>query len=440
MNQPQTSPTDSDSIAASVPESPSKPARLLSLDTFRGLIMCSLAINGLAFAATAKRLGYGPDVEVTTFTGRVWQLLAFHNSHPFWNSQFWVIGCSYWDLIQPSFMFMVGVSMPYSFASRRKQGHSRLKLSSHALIRALVLIALGVFLQTRNSGLDSNRLLTNVLSQIGLGYFFVYLLLGRSFRLHVLTAVIVLAGYWVWFIQHPTPDPLPPAAAESIVGLSVPDSVAARFALNVDPATELDVKLFNSLPHGKEIGAHPAGYVTLNFIPSAITMLFGVMAGTLLRSERDDRQKVLQLVAAGAVCMTIAVLLSYTVCPVVKKIWTPAWTLYSGAWVVWILAGLYWIIDVRGWKKWTLPLVIVGMNSLAMYLMGSLLKGWVSERLQVYLGDEWLRAWLSQSWNLELSKNLFAGPYGATIQAAMVFGVFWLACLYLYRNKMFFRI
>ena len=94
--------------------------RLLSLDTFRGLIMCTLAVNGFALAATAKQLGYTPDAEVDSAAGWIWQTLAFHNSHPFWNSQFYVVGCSYWDLIQPAFMFMVGVAMPYSFASRRQ--------------------------------------------------------------------------------------------------------------------------------------------------------------------------------------------------------------------------------------------------------------------------------------------------------------------------------
>ncbi len=96
-------------------ESDRQPAeRLLSLDAFRGLVMCTLAVNGFAFASTAKRLGYGPDADVDTYAGSIWQFLAFHNTHPEWNSQFYVVGCSFWDLIQPAFMFMVGVAMPYS--------------------------------------------------------------------------------------------------------------------------------------------------------------------------------------------------------------------------------------------------------------------------------------------------------------------------------------
>jgi predicted acyltransferase len=169
-------------------------------------------------------------------------------------------------------------------------------------------------------------------------------------------------------------------------------------------------------------------------------MLLGLMAGVLLKSDKTENQKVINLILGGLVCMAVAVALSYTLCPVVKKIWTPAWTLFSGAWVLWILAALYWVIDVRGWKFWTFPLVVVGMNSLAMYLMGSLLKRWVSERFETYLGDEWVRTTAMQNFQFEIPKSVFGGPYGASIEAAIVFTIFWLICLYLYRNKLFLRI
>jgi predicted acyltransferase len=264
---------------------------------------------------------------------------------------------------------------------------------------------------------------TNVLAQIGLGYFFVFLLMGRSFRVQVATALIVLVGYGAWFVQHPAPDPLPGAAAESISGLSVPQHIAEHFSLGENPAADFDVWLFNTLPRTKKHTAHSGGYATLNFIPSAVTMLLGVMAGTLLRSGRDEKEKLRFLVIGGATCIGVAVVLSFTLCPVIKKIWTPAWALYSGAWVLWILGGLYWLIDVRGWRAWTFPLVVVGMNSLAMYLMGMLLRRWVSDRFEVYLGDQ-----------------IFAGSYGPAIEAIAVFAVFWLVCLYLYRSKIFFRV
>ena len=421
------------------------PGRLTSLDTFRGLIMCALAISGFRFATTAQRLGYGPETEVSSWTvsswtGHVWQWLGFHTSHPFWNSQFWVVGVSFWDLIQPSFMFMVGVSMPYSYGSRAEKGDSKWRLAGHAIVRSFVLILLGVFLQTQYVGLESKWPTVNVLSQIGFGYFFVYLMLHWRFITQIISSIVVLAAYWAWYSLYPTPEPLPPEAMKSIADFSVLDGFSLPFAHNVGPALHLDLWLFNLLPHSEPVLANSGGYATLNFIPSMITMLFGVMAGTLLRSYRTPSKKVKTLLAGGLVCMLIAVALSFTVCPIVKKIWTPSWTLFSGAWVLWFLAALYWIIDVQGWRRWTFPLVIVGMNSLVMYLLGMTLRGWVAGRYQTYLADEWLRTWAAENVGTQIPEELFAGTYGATIQVIAVFAVFWLFCYYLYRNKLFFRI
>jgi predicted acyltransferase len=320
-------------------------------------------------------------------------------------------------------MFMVGVAMPYSYASRRIRGHSPRKQLSHALIRAIVLVLIGVFLQTQRNWFDTYNLFTNVLAQIGLGYFFVYLLLGRSAKLQIGAAAIVLTIYGAWLVLFPVPDPLPAAAAESIQSLSVPENIARHYAIGTNAAAQADLALLNLIPHDQPLQTHPAGYATLNFIPAAITMLLGVLAGTLLNSSVPARDKVVRLLLGGLLCMTVAVTASYTVCPVIKKIWTPAWTLYSGAYVLWTLAALYWLIDVKQWRRWTFPLVVVGTNSLAMYLMGMLIKRWIADRYRNYFGPE-----------------IFSGIYGPTVQAVCVFAVLWLICLYLYRSKLFFRI
>ncbi len=411
--------------------------RLVSLDAMRGLIMCLLACNGLALAKTARKLGYGPNVEVDSFVGQVWQFLSFHNSHPIWTSQFYYVGCSMWDLIQPAFMFMVGVAMPYSYAKRRQRGDSELNLTLHAAIRAFVLVAIGVYLQTRNSGLASNRLFTNVLSQIGLGYFFVFLLLGRSFKFQLAAGISVLLAYWYWLFQYPVLE-LTQAAVDSIASLHVNETVGQHFALTGNGAADVDVKLLNWLFETKEpIAAHKAGYTTLNFIPSAVTILIGVFAGSLLKSDRSATQKVTWLMLGGLIAMVLAVVASVTVCPVVKKIWTPSWVLFSGAWVLWILALLYWIVDIRGFKRWTFPLVVVGMNSLAMYLMGMLFKGTINANLKTYLGKNLGDNKADHSGFVEA---MFLGPYAPTLQSIGVFIVLWLICFYLYRNKLFFRV
>ena len=392
-----------------------KAQRLASLDAFRGFIMMTLAAGGFGFVRTARGLGYWPGAETETVAGRVWNGLAFHTSHPQWNSQFYVVGCSYWDLVMPAFMLMVGVAMPYSYASRRARGDSQWKLAGHAAWRALVLVLLGMFLQTRNGG-GWERLLTNVLSQMGLGYFFVFLLLGRGFRLQLAAAVAILVGYWTLMVWWPVPAPLPDTASAGIEELTpaVP-SLAPHFAKHSDEGAAFDRWLLGT--------ANPGGFGTINFIPATVTMLLGVMAGQLLRESRSDREKLYGLLVGGAVCMVVAVVAGFTVCPVVKRIWSPSFTLFTGAWVLWMLAGFYWLIDVRSWKWWTFPLVVIGVNSLAIYLMEMLIRKWTAERLHVYLGE-----------------TMFAGPYGPTIEAVCVLAVFWLACWYMYRNKIFLRI
>ena len=399
-----------------------KPERLLSLDALRGVIMVTLISHGLGLAQTAKQLGHWPEPGDESFLAHLWNALAFHSSHPAWNSQFYVLGVSYWDLIQVGFMFMVGVAMPYSFASRRAKGHGEGKLILHAAWRALILIILGVFLQTRNN-LETSNLFTNVLTQIGLGYFLIYFLLGRKFRTQLIVGISVLVAYFALQITWPVPDPLPPKATASIETLSTPDVVSKHFAQDVNVGADFDRWLLNLFPREKEFIANGGGYVTLNFIPSAITMLMGVMAGQLLRGSRSNRDKLKKLLFAGAICMVIAVVASFTICPAVKKIWTPGWTLFSGAWLLWILAGFYFVIDMIGWKRWTWPFVIVGLNPLAAYMMSMLFNRWVEDRMDVYLGE-----------------GIAASPYAPIWYASGGLFFYWLVCLYLHRNRWYLRV
>lgn len=423
-----------------------KMSRLVSLDTFRGIIMCTLAVNGFAFSDTAKKLGY-LDVEPESWAARSWQWLAFHTDHTFWNSQYYVIGCSYWDLIQPAFMLMVGVAIPYSFASRINRGDSTVRVFLHAAWRALVLVLLGIIIQCGNQGLEYYSVLGNVLAQIGLGYFVACLLIGVRPRYQIGTAVCILAGYWLFMVSVPIHE----TTAEQIISqnvdtsellhpqwyspenvdaritqskdelMSVSMNVARQFTRHTNVPESMDRWFLNKIPRKTPFLLNPEGFATLNFIPSLVTIVMGLIAGQLLRSSSTEKQKVAYLMAGGAICMTIAMIAGFTVCPIIKRIWTPSWTLFSGAWVLWMLAALYWVIDIRGIKFWTWPFVVVGKNSLAIYLMYFLLFRWTAHRIQVYFGE-------------------FSGSYSPTIEACAVFSVFWLACLYLHSNKLFLRV
>ena len=182
----------------------------------------------------------------------------------------------------------------------------------------------------------------------------------------------------------------------------------------------------NLLPQRTPWVLNSGGYQTINFIPSLATMLFGLMCGELLRSGRAPQRKLVILIAAGLGGLAAGLIWSWLGCPLVKRIWTPSWALYSTGWCCLILATLYAILDVRQWRAWSFPLLVVGMNSIAIYSMGMLLRSWTAKTLQVHFGDD-------------LFKVLGAAnaPF---VQAMLVGLVFWLACWWMYRRRIFLRI
>ncbi len=247
------------------------PARLGSLDAYRGFVMIALASRGFGIAQTAKNL---PD-------SSVWQTLGYQFSHVPW------VGCAFWDLIQPSFMFMVGVSLPFSYAARLSQGHTWSALLLHAAWRAVVLVCLGIFLISQ-SGDRPNFEFVNVLTQIGLGYVFLFLLWNRPTWLQLLVGQIILIAYWAWFAATPLPPNdfdlttlVPEKFNEFLTGF------AAHWQMNANPAAYFDKWFLNLFPRDKPFEFNSGGYTTLNFIPSLVTMLFGLMTGEAIRSSES---------------------------------------------------------------------------------------------------------------------------------------------------------
>lgn len=383
------------------PNDSAQAGRLLSLDTYRGLVMFFLAANGFGVAAAAKRAGE---------TAPGWlKTLAFHNSHPEWISQFHLVGVSLWDLIQPSFMFIVGVSMPWSYAKRAQLGHSRARRARHAWGRALLLVALGVLLTSQRQP-ETNWMFTNVLCQIGLGYGLLFFLVGRPLRIQALAGAAVLALTWLAMVSHPAP--------EGAAGF------AAHFQQGTNAIEAFDRWFLNLFPRSKPFEGNPGGYGTLNFAPAFVTMLMGAMCGQYLREKAPaGGAKVKRLALAGLACLILGVALGATVCPIVKRIWTPSWVLFSGAYCIWLLALLHGIVDLKGWKTWTFPFVVVGLNPITAYVMSMTLKGWVGDNLRTHLPDAW-----------------FSGGAGPVVEASLVMAVFWLILWWMYRHQIFIRL
>lgn len=420
------------------------PARLASLDAYRGFIMTMLAAVGFGMYSFTT---LPPDAPVwNTLDYEIWHPLAFHFEHPVWQSNFdlpgqeawyWKIGVSFWDLIQPAFMFMVGVAMVFSYAKREALGHSTARRAGHAFWRALVLVLLGVFLAS-NGRSQTDWNFVNVLAQIGLGYLFVYALLGRKFWIQLVALVVILAGYWLFFYLYTPPDDYNYAK----VGATMEEGTLlegqmAPWSKNANAAHDVDVWLLNQFPRPKSepFEFNEGGYTTLNFIPAIGTMLLGVFCGRLLRSQARWWQKFFLLVFGGAVCMALGVVAGEFACPIVKRIWTPSWVLFSGGWVIWMLAAFYLLVDLCRLRWLAFPLIVVGMNSIAMYMMGQLMRPWSLGQIKThFLGLlQHIELWTGTRY---LADNL----YGHVIWPTAIFLFFWLIIFWMYRQKFFVKI
>ena len=178
------------------------PGRLVSLDAFRGFIMMMLAATGFGIAQFAKIDDSSAVWQVHNH--EYWNRVAWHFDHPVWRSAFDLYKVSFWDLIQPAFMFMVGVAMPFSYARRSQQDHSFLRRALHALMRSVTLVLIGVFL--KSLGKDHTTWeFPNVLCQIGLGYFFAWCLLNFKPIVQGAALISILVGYWGLFFFNPPP-------------------------------------------------------------------------------------------------------------------------------------------------------------------------------------------------------------------------------------------
>jgi heparan-alpha-glucosaminide N-acetyltransferase len=384
--------------------------RVASVDAYRGLVMLLMMGEVLKFTRVSKAI---PD-------SGFWSFLAHHQSHSAW------VGCTLHDMIQPSFSFLVGVALPFSLARRAKEGQPQWRLTLHAFWRALALVLLGVFLRSTHSN-HTNWTFEDTLSQIGLGYGFLYLLALRSVRVEWIALGVILAGYWLLFALYPLPGPSFDWVGAGVKPEQMLPGFAAHWSLNTNPAWAFDTWFLNLFPPNNWFKNNSGGYSTLSFIPTLGTMILGLIAGGVLCSGRQALAKVKWLAIAGVVALGAGWLLGFTgICPVVKRIWTPSWTLFSGGWCFLILSGFYWVMDLRNRRSWAFLLTVIGMNSIAAYLIAHLFVDFIGKALPRHLGRSWIT---------------FAGPaYEPMLLGAGILLVEWLMLLWMFRRKVFLRI
>ena len=350
-----------------------------------------------------------------------WAFLASQQTHVDW------AGCSLHDTIQPGFSFLVGVAIPYSIASRMAKGGAFPGMLIHALWRSLLLVALGVFLRSGNST-QTNFTFEDTLSQIGLGYPILFLLAWKPPRWHWGALGVILAGYWLAWAMYPVAGPgfdyqavgVPQDWAHHYTGF------AAHWNKNSNLGSAFDQWFLNLFPRATPFVANRGGYLTLSFIPTLATMILGLAAGRWLR-ESAPEMPMKKLLMAGAIGIAAGLLLHVTgVCPVVKRIWTPSWTLFSGGICFLFLAGFCWLIEAKGYRKWAFPLVVIGTNSIAAYLIAHWWERFVTSSLRINLGA---RAFQFAGVELE-----------PLVLGLAVLAAYWVFLYWMYKKKLFLKI
>jgi predicted acyltransferase len=358
--------------------------RLYSLDVFRGATM---------FFLIAEAAGFHHNFYEWVKDYPLVEPFARQLHHHPWN------GLRFWDLIQPFFMFIVGVAMPFSLRKRLASG-TRHQVTRHILKRCFLLFAFGVLLHC----VYSHALvweLWNVLVQLAFTILIAYAIMNLSHKYQLLISAGLLLLTEILYRLYNPQDP---------------------FNHGNSFGSFMDMVLMGQINDG--------GWVTINFIPTAAHTIWGVVCGQLLLSTKTGVQKAKALVIWGVVLLIAGYgmdLLGIT--PIIKRIATTSFTLASGGFTLLALAASYWFIDVKGHhKKWLTIFSVVGTNSIFIYLFAET------------VGIQWFRDFGKIfTEGLLLPLGLETGAI-LVVNALFVLFMFWYLTYFLDRKKVYFKV
>lgn len=281
---------------------------------------------------------------------------------------YWAIKHAEWngwttaDLIFPSFLFLVGVSIVLSFSARRRRGESRRQILLHAFKRSLILIAVGLFVNASPIiGLDVHAWrLEGVTQRIALCYFVAAILvLWSDFRGQLIAIAVCLVGYWALLRFAPVP------------GLGVPGRDIPFMDPDKNIAAWLDRKLF--MGHLFDGTRDPEGIIST--IPAIATTLIGVLTGHWLHSNRTRSTIAMRMLFFGVLGLIAGEVWNVWF-PINKYLWTSSFVLFTGGFALVFLAFLYWVLEIKRWRgAWTMPILVFGMNAIAGFVADSLVYG-----------------------------------------------------------------
>jgi len=364
--------------------SPTLIGRVTSIDFFRGFTMFLLAGEATELYGHLER----SDNAIIQFLGTQ---LTHHEWH----------GLHFWDLIQPFFMFIVGVAIPFAVANRLKKGDSIKTITQHAIKRSLLLLFLGWALYFADAGKLVFRF-QNVLAQLSVTYLVAFLIRNKSFKFQLIFTFVILLFIDLAYRFFPVEGFNHPWVNFENLGAWFNNKIEG-----VDKASE---------------------WATLNFISTTAHTVWGVLCGKLLMSDKPPAKKIQILLIAGVTALLIGYSLDgLDVTPIIKKIATSSFVFASGGWAILALCFCYWLIDVK--KQFiagSRMFIIVGMNSIFIYMFFSIGGAALIHRIIAPFSS------LLFSWGGEKTVEI--------ITSLGIWAVLWYMCYWLYKNKMFVKI
>jgi len=363
--------------------------RLLSLDVFRGFTLLGMVL-------------------VNSHPGEIYPGLG----HAKWN------GWGFADLIFPFFVFIVGVAIPYSFASRLARGENREKLFKHILIRCVLLFAIGVFLNGFPRFDLSTLRVMNVLQRIAICYFlasiiFVYIRMTTRSIVRLCGAILVL--YFILMKFVPVPG----------YGAGVLEPIG-----NWGNYFDRHIMLGHMQHDGWE------GKSLLGSFPALVTMLMGLLTGVYLRTARPAYETLTHLYFYGSLCMAAGITWGLWF-PINQHLWTSSLVLFMGGMALVFLATCYYIVDTKKITWWTLLCLIFGVNSLAVWVFSQL--GMKTLMAIDITGPDGAAVSLWKAGGDRLATYL--GPLNGSLAFAILYVLFWLGVMgILYRQRIFIKL
>ena len=359
--------------------------RLLSLDALRGFDMLIIMGVSSLIEAFCEAIPGGTD-----------SALYHHMEHAWWD------GFTFMDTIFPLFLFIAGISFPFSYAKQREKGRSTGRIYLKIISRGIILVLLGIMMNGFFQLDFAHLRIYSVLGRIGIAWMLAAILFvccPRRWR--IVIAAVLLVGYWALVALVPAPD--------STAGPLTQDGNIVGY---VDRVLGLGVLYRGNFD--------PEGL--LSNIPAVVTAMLGMFTGEFIRSEKfSGSRKVAYLLAAAGVCLGLGLLWNIWF-PVNKNLWSSSFVLVCAAYSLAMFALFYWIIDVRGLRKWSIIFTVVGMNAITIYVGSHIIDFWGISRF--FFGG---LAGLMGAW-------------GAVLVAVCHLALVWLFLWFLYRQKIFLKI